>query len=154
MEILRGVHGIRSLLITESAAIRIDYNLARVYYFTHTTRGPCDSPNRPELDKGILASAVPNKARSLNLTPSLRVETQFPPGTSLNFPTHRSIQGTPLSLSAQPLATYLGLYINDQVKEGNWLIRSIILDMWQHGKVLKTNVVHSVLNRSKRTMPM
>ena len=62
-------------LISESAAIRIDYNLARVYYFTHTTRGPSDSPNRPELDKGILASAVPNKARSLNLTPSLRVET-------------------------------------------------------------------------------
>ena len=28
------------------------------------------------------------------------------------------------------LGTYLGLHINDQVKEGNWLIRTIILDMW------------------------
>ena len=73
--LLRGVHGIKSVLITESAAIRIDYNLARVYYFTHTTQGPCDSPNRPKLDKGVLASTVPNMARSLNLTPSLRVET-------------------------------------------------------------------------------
>ena len=73
--LLRGVHGIKSVLITESAAIRIDYNLARVYYFTHTTQGPCDSPNWPKLDKGVLASTVPNMARSLNLTPNLRVET-------------------------------------------------------------------------------
>ena len=63
--LLREVHGIKSVLIIESAAIRIDYNLVRVYYFTHTTQGPCDSPNRPKLDKGVLASTVPNMARSL-----------------------------------------------------------------------------------------
>ena len=74
---LRRVQRTKSLLITESAAIRIDYNLARVYYFTHTTQGPYDSPNRPKLDKGVLASTVPNKTRSLNLTPSLRVEIYF-----------------------------------------------------------------------------
>ena len=62
---LRRVQRTKSLLITESAAIRIDYNLARVYYFTHTMRGPCDSPNRPKLNKRVLASTVPNKARSL-----------------------------------------------------------------------------------------
>ena len=62
---LRRVQRTKSLLITESAAIRIDYNLARVYYFTHTMRGPCDSPNRPKLNKGVLASTVPNMARSL-----------------------------------------------------------------------------------------
>ena len=67
-EFLRGVYGIRSLLITESAAIRIDLNLARVYYSTHTTQGPCSSPNRPKLDKGVLASTVPNKARSLKFS--------------------------------------------------------------------------------------
>ena len=69
-EFLRGVHGIRSLLITESAAIRIDLNLTRVYYFTHTTQGPCDSPNRPKLDKGVLASTVPNKAQTLRVRPA------------------------------------------------------------------------------------
>ena len=63
--LLRGVHGIKSMLITESAAIRIDYNLARVYYFTHTTQGPCDSPNPLKLDKRVLASTVPIMARSL-----------------------------------------------------------------------------------------
>ena len=61
--VLRGVHGIKSVLITESAAIRIDSNLARVYYFTHTTEGPCDSPNPLKLDKGVLASTVPNNAQ-------------------------------------------------------------------------------------------
>ena len=64
----RGVHGIKSVLITESAAIRIDYNLARVYYFTHTTQEPCDSPNQPKLDKGALATTVPNMARSLKFS--------------------------------------------------------------------------------------
>ena len=59
---LRRVQRTKSLLITESAAIRIDYNLARVYYFTHMTQGPCDLPNRPKLGKGVLASTVPNKA--------------------------------------------------------------------------------------------
>ena len=44
---LRRVQRTKSLLITESAIIRIDYNLARVYYFTHTTQGQCDSPNWP-----------------------------------------------------------------------------------------------------------
>jgi len=53
------------LLISESAAIRIGYNLARVYYFTHTMRGPCDSPNPLKLDKRVLASTVPNMAQSL-----------------------------------------------------------------------------------------
>ena len=72
---LRRIRRTKSLLISKSAAIRIDLNLARVYYFTHTTQGPYDSPNRPKLDKGVLASTVPNMARSLNLTPSLRVET-------------------------------------------------------------------------------
>ena len=67
---LRGVHGINSVLITESAAIRIDYNLVRVYYFTHTTQGPCDSPNRPKLDKGVLASTVPHMARLLRVRPA------------------------------------------------------------------------------------
>ena len=62
---LRRVQRTKSLLITEIAAIRIDYNLARVYYFTHTTQGPCDLPNRPKLNKGVLASTVPNMARSL-----------------------------------------------------------------------------------------
>ena len=62
---LRRVQRTKSLLITKSAAIRIDYNLARVYYFTHTTQGPCDSPNRPKLDMGVLVSTVPNMARSL-----------------------------------------------------------------------------------------
>ena len=67
---LRRVQRTKSLLITESAAIRIGYNLARVYYFTHTARGTCDSPNRPELDKGILASTVPNKAQPLRVRPA------------------------------------------------------------------------------------
>src|SRR6185503_1194385 len=62
---LRRVQRTKSLLITESAAIRIDYNLAMVYYFTHTTQGPCDSPNPLKLDKRVLASTVPNMARSL-----------------------------------------------------------------------------------------
>ena len=62
---LRRVQRTKSLLITESAAIRIDYNLARVYYFTHTMRGPCDSPNPLKLDKRVLASTVPNMAQSL-----------------------------------------------------------------------------------------
>ena len=65
---LRRVQRTKSLLITESATIRIDYNLARVYYFTHTTQEPCDSPNRPKLDKGVLASTVPNMARSLKFS--------------------------------------------------------------------------------------
>ena len=64
-EILRRVQRTKSLLITENAAIRIDYNLARVYYFTHTTQGPCDSPNPLKLDKRVLATTVPNMARSL-----------------------------------------------------------------------------------------
>ena len=68
--LLRGVHGIKSVLITESAAIQIDYNLARVYYFTHTTQGPCDSPNRPKLDEGVLASTVPNMAQPLRVRPA------------------------------------------------------------------------------------
>jgi len=62
---LRRVQRTKSLLITESAAIRIDYNLARVYYFTHTTQGPCGSPNPLKLDKRVLASTVPNMAQSL-----------------------------------------------------------------------------------------
>ena len=62
---LRRVQRTKSLLITESAAIRIDYNLAMVYYFTHMTQGPCDSPNPLKLDKRVLASTVPNMARSL-----------------------------------------------------------------------------------------
>ena len=67
---LRRVQRTKSLLITESAAIRIDYNLARVYYFTHTTQGPCDSPNPLKLDKRVLASTVPNKAQPLRVRPA------------------------------------------------------------------------------------
>ena len=67
---LQKVQRTKSFLIIESAAIRIDYNLARVYYFTHTMQGPCDLPNRPELDKGILASTVPNKAQPLRVRPA------------------------------------------------------------------------------------
>ena len=62
---LRRVQRTKSLLITDSATIRIDYNLTRVYYFTHTTQGLCDSPNPLKLDKRVLASTVPNMARSL-----------------------------------------------------------------------------------------
>ena len=56
---LRRVQWTKSLLITKSAAIRIDYNLARVYYFTHTMKVPCDSPNRPKLDKGYSRQPFP-----------------------------------------------------------------------------------------------
>ena len=63
--LLQRVHGIKNVLITESAAIQIDYNLARVYYFTYTMQGPCDSPNPLKLEKRVLASTVPNMARSL-----------------------------------------------------------------------------------------
>ena len=65
---LRRVQRTKSLLVTESAAIRIDYNLTRVYYFTRTTQGPCGSPNPLKLDKGVLASTVPNKARLLKFS--------------------------------------------------------------------------------------
>ena len=81
------------MLITESAAIRIGYNLARVYYFTHTARGPCDSPNRPELDKGILASTVPNKAQPLRVRPACAWRLSSTENISTIFPTHSSTRG-------------------------------------------------------------
>ena len=56
---LRRVQRTKSLLITESVAIRIDYNLARVYYFTHTMQGPYDLPNRPKLNKGYSRQPFP-----------------------------------------------------------------------------------------------
>ena len=74
-EFLRGVHGIRSLLITESVVIRIDYNLARVYYFTHTTLGPCNLPNRPKLNKGTRVNRSQHGSIIEIFTPILRVET-------------------------------------------------------------------------------
>ena len=80
------------MLITENAAIRIGYNLARVYYFTHTARGPCDSPNRPELDKGILASTVPNKAQPLRVRPACAWRLSSTKDIS-KFPTHSSTRG-------------------------------------------------------------
>ena len=69
---------------------------------------------RAKLDKGVLASTVPNKAQPLNITLSLR-------GESLS-----SIGDTPKPLYIALLATYLGPCIKDQVKEGNWLIHTII----------------------------
>ena len=48
-------------LISESAAIRIDCNLTMVYYFTHTTRGPCDSPNRSRRAKGYSRQLFPTR---------------------------------------------------------------------------------------------
>ena len=130
------------LLIVETAAIQIDYNQERVYYFTHTTQGPCDSPNPLKLDKRVLATTVPNMARSLKSSHLAYAQRFSSTGDISKLSYTQFHPRTPLSLSAQPLATYLGLYINDQVKEGNWLIRTIILDMWYHGKVLKADVIH------------
>ena len=70
------------------------------------------------LDKGVLASTIPNKPQPLNITPSLR-------GESL-----RSTGDIPKPLYIALLATYLGPHIKGHDKEGNWLILSIISDMW------------------------
>jgi len=95
-------HGIESLLKTESAAIRIDLNLARVDYFTHTTQEPCGSPNRSRWIRGVLASTVPNKTQPLNTTPNLRRESP------------RSTGDITKPLYIAPLPTYLGPCIKDQ----------------------------------------
>ena len=95
---LRGIRRTKCLLISESAAIRIVYNLARVYYFTDKTQGPCDSPNPLKLDKGALASTVPNKVQPLRVRPAWRGDL-VPPRTSLNF-LHTIPLGDPLSLLA------------------------------------------------------
>ena len=90
--LLRGVHGIKSLLITESAAIRIDYNFTRVYYFTHTTRGPCDSPNRSRRARGYSRQPFPTRLNRWGYAQLARGDL-VPPRTSLNFPTHSSTRG-------------------------------------------------------------
>ena len=79
-------------LISASHGESIRFNLARVYYFTHTTRGPRDSPNLPELDKGILASTVPNKAQPLRVRPSCAWRLSSIEDIS-KFPTHSSTRG-------------------------------------------------------------
>ena len=72
---LRRVQRTKSLLITENAAIRIDYNPARVYYFTHTTQGPYDSPNRSRRARGTHVNRSQQGSIIEIFTPSLRVET-------------------------------------------------------------------------------
>ena len=70
------------------------------------------------LDEGVLATTVPDKPQPLNFTPSLHGELS------------RSTGDTPRPLYIAPLATYLGSRIKGHDKEGNWLILSIISDMW------------------------
>ena len=143
------------MLITESAAIRIDLNLARMYYFTHTTQGPCDSPNQLNWMRGTRVNCS-NEAQPLRVHPACAWSNLGPPGTSLNFPTHSS---SPPGDTPKPPCIARWPRIWDRAS----MIKSkevIGLSVLLFGYVVAQKGAQSrrhprtVLKRSKRTMPM
>jgi len=143
----------KSLLISESAAIRIGYNLARVYYFTHTTRGPCDSPDRSRRARGYSRQPFPTWLNRWGYAQLARGDL-VPPRTSLNFPTHSSTRGP-----AKPpcIARWPRIWDRAPMIKSKKVFSSSVPLYWICGsteKVLKADGINSVLNWSKRTMPM
>ena len=111
-----------------------------VLLYPHDTR-TMQLTQPAKLDKGVLVSTVSNEAQPLRVRPACAESNLDPPGT-------------PLSLSTQPMATHLGPGLNDQIKEGNWLIRTIIWICGSTKGCSKSMASRTVLKRSKRTMPM
>jgi len=72
----------KNLLITESASIQIDLNLAREYFFTHMTQGLCGLLNQSRWIRSTRVNRF-QQASIDELMPSLRRE---PPTSTWDTP--------------------------------------------------------------------